>query len=28
LKKQMIKRKLTDISKGIVKVGYRMRFPK
>jgi peptide deformylase len=28
LKKQMIKRKLTDISKGIVKAGYRMRFPK
>ncbi len=28
LKKQMIKRKLTDISKGIVKVNYRMRFPK
>lgn len=28
LKKQMIKRKLTDISKGIVKVHYRMRFPK
>tara|TARA_B100001121_G_C18551944_1_gene555934 strand:+ start:205 stop:759 length:555 start_codon:yes stop_codon:yes gene_type:complete len=28
LKKQMIKRKLTDISKGIVKTGYRMRFPK
>lgn len=28
LKKQMIKRKLTDISKGNVKAGYRMRFPK
>ena len=28
LKKQMIKRKLTDISKGIVKAGYRMRFSK
>tara|TARA_B100001094_G_C18065217_1_gene737109 strand:+ start:611 stop:1201 length:591 start_codon:yes stop_codon:yes gene_type:complete len=28
LKKQMIKRKLTDISKGFVKAGYRMRFPK
>ena len=28
LKKQMIKRKLTDITKGIVKTGYRMRFPK
>jgi len=28
LKKQMIKRKLTDISKGIVKAGYPMRFPK
>ena len=28
LKKQMIKRKLTDITKGNVKTGYRMRFPK
>lgn len=28
LKKQMIKRKLTDISKGIVKANYKMRFPK
>tara|TARA_B100000683_G_scaffold44423_2_gene40389 strand:+ start:15254 stop:15808 length:555 start_codon:yes stop_codon:yes gene_type:complete len=27
LKKQMIKRKLTDISKGNVHAGYRMRFP-
>lgn len=28
LKKQMIKRKLTDITKGNIKIGYRMRFPK
>lgn len=28
LKKQMIKRKLTDISKGNVKAGYKMKFPK
>ena len=28
LKKKMIKRKLTDITKGNVKTGYRMRFPK
>ncbi|MEM9050469.1 MAG: peptide deformylase [Bacteroidota bacterium] len=28
LKKKLLKRKLTDISKGKVDVGYRMRFPK
>lgn len=27
LKKQMLKRKLTDISKGLVKSGYKMKFP-
>jgi len=28
LKKKLLKRKLTDISKGKVEVGYRMKFPK